>query len=75
MLEMLMIEGYDVEFSKTLDSKGKGRVLAYVKSDQNLKRQLNLEQSDNDILVFKRGNELIVGVYAGFQSTPILSSC
>ncbi len=67
-MEALNIAGYDVEISQTISSKGKGRVLAFVKSNSGFKHVCQLENSLNDILVFRGHNSLVTGIYAGFKT-------
>ncbi len=70
MTEMLSVEDYRIEIAETLESKNKGRLLAYVRNKDNLKRMRKLEEKDNDLIVLGDANEMVlVGVYAGFKTT------
>jgi len=63
---ILNIEGYSIEISSTLETKGKGRLMAYV--SPRFVRVKNLEEKGNDILVFDGPSERVVGVYSGFHT-------
>jgi hypothetical protein len=68
LLGLLRVQGYDIEVSKTLESRNKGRVMAYVKVDSRYKRQSNLESEVDDVLVFKDDTKVIAGIYSGFKT-------
>jgi hypothetical protein len=67
---LLNIKDYDVEFSRTLESKGKCRTLAYVKRGLGIVRHNELENNDNEIIVLRLKKQFLVGVYAGFKTEP-----
>ncbi len=67
---LLNIKDYDVEFSGTLESKGKCRILAYVRKGLGIVRHHDLENRDNEIIVLRLKKQFLVGVYAGFKTEP-----
>ncbi len=68
MLELLKIPGYRLDISKTLESRGKGRILAFVKTGMELFRRNDLELQFNDILVYSSKDITVAGVYCGFKN-------
>ena len=68
MHDLLKIPGYRLDISKTRESRGKGRVMAYVRSGMGFSRRNDLEHQFNDILVYSSKDITIVGVYCGFKT-------
>jgi hypothetical protein len=67
-LEALNIGGYDTEVAQTIQSRGKGRLLAYVKSNAGYKRLTQVEDPNCDMIVMKGRGLVMVGIYAGFKT-------
>lgn len=65
-LEQLNIKGYNLEISDTINTKNKGRLLAYVK--RGFARKRELEDRDNDIIVLENEKDRVVGIYSGFAT-------
>ena len=77
-LNLLKIKGYRIEVSQTLTKYGKARVLAYVKNNANALRQKDLEDEENEIIVFdhkhQNGVTRVQGVYRPFTSAAGMSN-
>jgi hypothetical protein len=67
---LLKIQGFELEVAGTVQSKNKGRVLAYVKNGSEFQRARSLEAKDCDLIALKRDSEVVVGVYVGFKTDP-----
>jgi len=68
MLEVMNIEGYEIHVAKTLETRNKGRTVAYVRKSQGLTRRPELESGVDEIIAFSLGKITIVGVYSGFKT-------
>ncbi len=67
MIEIMKIKGYELHLPKTLESRRKGRIIAYVKQSQGIIRKSGAESDDDDMLVFNVNGVTIVGIYSGFK--------
>jgi hypothetical protein len=68
MIELLNVPGYSIELANTFKSREKGRIMAYVANDSGFSRMQSLEHPLNDIIVLRKGNCSIIGLYAGFKT-------
>jgi len=66
--EQLMVDGYDLEIAQTLESRNKGRILAYIMKGARLQRQLQKESEFDDMIVVENEKIRVVGIYSGFQT-------
>ena len=70
-VNFLKVQGYDIEISKTLETRGLGRTACFIKKGVKYQRQMCLEKSKNgyfdDIICIKIDKFLIAGVYKGFK--------
>jgi len=66
--EVLNINGYTLEMAPTLTSRGKGRVMAYIKNGFLMRRLVNLENEHDNVIVVENRDFRIVGIYSGFQT-------
>jgi hypothetical protein len=53
LIGQLNIDGYTLEVSKTLNLKGKSRLVAFVKNNENVVRVEDFENDGNEIMVYK----------------------
>lgn len=69
----LMVKDYFLEVSSTI-GHGVARQIAYVKKDSGFERVKSLENGLSEVLVFKKGNLKVCGVYQPFKTVQNKSS-
>ena len=69
---LIQINGYKLHNSQSLEKHGKSRIIAYTKDDCSLKRRLDLECPDTEMIIFDgplnitSTVERIIGLYRPF---------
>jgi hypothetical protein len=69
---LIQIKGYKLHNSASLDKYGKSRIIAYTKDGVNLRRRLDLESPDTEMIIFDKQaqntseQDRIIGLYRPF---------
>jgi len=67
----LNVDGYKIEFSKTRETQGIARTLAYVKCGTKFERQPQWEDGESEMIVFSDGKVHVCGIYRPFKTVKV----
>jgi hypothetical protein len=60
MIKVLNVPGHKIDVANTLESRQKGRLIAYEKENSGFKRCPRLEHKFNDVLVYSSRDKTVV---------------